>query len=122
MRGSQAVRQQQIRPIGGPREGRALANINRAASAHDTLALSAVEGLSGAAKSLTLIHGSSCIPPHSPCIGTIPARAFEKATRIKIDYVIASIGSPLTRIEMTPVYFNGPGLFDDKLADAGARQ
>ena len=113
-----------------------MANIIRAASRRDVLkisALSTVGGLLGAArahaapKSMTLMHESSFIPPYDAYIKNTMAAAYEKATGIKINYDIVSVGSLQTRIttaaetgsgpDMTCIYFNWPYLFDDKLVD-----
>lgn len=113
-----------------------MANIIRAASRRDVLkisALSTVGGLLGAAlaqaapKSMTLMHESSFIPPYDAFIKTTLAQAYEKATGIKINYDIISVGSLQTRIttaaetnagpDMTCIYFNWPYLFDEKLVD-----
>src|SRR5579863_7739294 len=113
-----------------------MANIIRAASRRDVLtisALSAVGGLLGAAraqaapKMMTLMHESSFIPPYDAYIKTTMAQAYEKATGIKINYDIVSVGSLQTRIttaaetgsgpDMTCIYFNWPYLFDEKLVD-----
>ena len=113
-----------------------MANIIRAASRRDVLsisALSAVGGLLGAArahaapKSMTLMHESSFIPPYDAYIKTTLAQAYEKATGIKINYDVVSVGSLQTRVttaaetgagpDMSTVYFNWPYLFDEKLVD-----
>ncbi|HEX3991050.1 MAG TPA: ABC transporter substrate-binding protein, partial [Acetobacteraceae bacterium] len=113
-----------------------MANIIRAASRRDVLkisALSTVGGLLGAAqahaapKSMTMMHESSFIPPYDAYIKTTMAAAYEKATGIKINYDIVSVGSLQTRVttaaetgsgpDMSCVYFNWPYLFDEKLVD-----
>src|ERR1700679_2706145 len=111
-----------------------MANIIRAASRRDMLkisALSTVGGLLGsgharsAPKSMTFMHESSFIPPYDNYIKTTMAQAYEKATGIKINYDVVSVGSLQTRVttaaqtgsgpDMTCVAFNWPYLFDEKL-------
>jgi multiple sugar transport system substrate-binding protein len=113
-----------------------MANIIGAASRRDVLtisAMSAVGGLLGAAraraapKNLTFMHESSFIPPYDAYIKNTIAPAYEKATGIKINYDIVSVGSLQTRVttaaetgagpDLSTVYFNWPFLFDEKLVD-----
>src|SRR3984957_18829551 len=115
---------------------REMTNIIRAASRRDVLsitALSAVGGLLGAGgahaapKSMTLMHESSFIPPYDAYVKNTLARDYEKATGIKINYDIVSVGSLQTRVttaaetgagpDLSCVYFNWPYLFDEKLVD-----
>src|SRR3954451_13487210 len=113
-----------------------MASIIRAASRRDVLkitALSSVGGLLGATraraavKSMTLMHESSFIPPYDAYFKNPIATAYEKATGIKVNYDLVSVGSLQTRVttaaetgsgpDMSTVYFNWPFLFDQKLVD-----
>ncbi len=113
-----------------------MANIIRAASRRDVLtisAMSAVGGLLGAArahaapKSMTFMHESSFIPAYDAYMKNTIAPAYEKATGIKINYDLVSVGSLQTRVttaaetasgpDMSSVYFNWTYLFDEKLVD-----
>ena len=113
-----------------------MANIIRAASRRDVLkisALSAMGGLLGAGrahaapKSMTFMHESSFIPAYDAYMKNTIAPAYEKATGIKINYDLVSVGSLQTRVttaaetgsgpDMSSVYFNWTYLFDEKLVD-----
>lgn len=113
-----------------------LANIIQAASRRDVLkisAFSAVGGLLGGAragaapKSMTMMHESSFIPAYDAYFKNTLAAAYEKATGIKIQYEIISVGSSQTRVttiaetgagpDMGMLLFNWPFLFDEKLVD-----
>src|ERR1700693_3143514 len=94
-----------------------MANIIHTASRRDVLRLSAlspVGGLLGASpahaapKSMTFMHESSFIPPYDAYIKTTLAQAYEKATGIKINYDIVSVGSLQTRV--TTAAETGAGL------------
>ena len=96
-----------------------MANIIRAASRRDVLtisAMSAVGGLLGAArahaapKSMTFMHESSFIPPYDAYIKTTLAQAYEKATGIKINYDIVSVGSLQTRVTTAAETGAGPDM------------
>ena len=114
-----------------------MANIIQAASRRDVLkisALSMVGGLLGAAragaapKSMTMMHESSFIPAYDAYFKNTLAAAYEKATGIKIQYEVISVGSSQTRVttaaetgsgpDMSMLLFNWPFLFDEKLVDA----
>jgi len=113
-----------------------VANIIKAASRRDVLkisALSAVGGFLGAAqaraapKAMTMMHESSFIPAYDAYFKNKIAPAYEKATGIKINYELVSVGSLQTRVttaaetasgpDMTLMAFNWPFLFDEKLVD-----
>ena len=113
-----------------------MANIVRAASRRDVLKISALAGagaMFGAApgraapKAMTMMHESSFIPAYDAYFKNTIAPAYEKATGIKINYELVSVGSLQTRVttaaetgsgpEMSTVYFNWPFLFDEKLVD-----
>ena len=113
-----------------------LANIIQSASRRDVLkisAFSAIGGLLGAAragaapKSMTMMHESSFIPAYDAYFKNTLAAAYEKATGIKIQYEIISVGSSQTRVttiaetgagpDMGMLLFNWPFLFDEKLVD-----
>src|SRR6478735_5332253 len=80
-----------------------------------------------APKSMTMMHESSFIPPYDAYFKNPIATAYEKATGIKINYDLVSVGSLQTRVttaaetgsgpDMSTVYFNWPFLFDQKLVD-----
>jgi multiple sugar transport system substrate-binding protein len=113
-----------------------MANIIRAASRRDVLTISAMSvmgGLLGAArsqaapKSMTMLHESSFIPAYDAFFKNALAPAYEKATGIKINYEVTSVGSTLTRVstivetgsgpDMANLYQNTAYLFDEKLVD-----
>src|SRR5215813_14175870 len=113
-----------------------MANIIRAASRRDVLKISALAGtgaMFGAAsgraapKAMTMMHESSFIPAYDAYFKNTIAPAYEKATGIKINYELVSVGSLQTRVttvaetgngpDMSTVYFNWPFLFDEKLVD-----
>src|SRR5581483_2849518 len=60
-----------------------------------------------APKSLTMMHESSFIPPFDAFFKGPLAAAYEKATGIKINYDIVSVGGLLTRV--TTAAENGTG-------------
>jgi len=80
-----------------------------------------------APKSLTMMHESSFIPPYDAFFKNNLAAAYEKATGIKVNYEVVSVGSLLTRVttaaenssgpDMTAIGFNWAFLFDDKFVD-----
>ncbi len=80
-----------------------------------------------APKSLTMMHESSFIPPFDAYFKNQLSSAYEKATGIKINYDVVSVGSLLTRVttaaengsgpDLTTVGFNWAFLFDEKLVD-----
>ena len=49
-------------------------------------------------KSLTMMHESSFIPPYDAYFKNQLASAYEKATGIKVNYDVVSVGSLLTRV------------------------
>src|SRR5712671_7209720 len=80
-----------------------------------------------APKSLTMMHESSFIPPYDAYFKNTLAAAYEKATGIKINYEVVSVGSLQTRVttaaennsgpDMTAIGFNWAFLFDEKFVD-----
>src|ERR1051325_5493342 len=84
-------------------------------SRRDVLKLTAAAGagaLLGSAgqaapKSLTMMHESSCIPPYDAFFKNQLASAYEKATGIKVNYEVVSVGSLITRV--TTAAENGTG-------------
>ena len=78
-------------------------------------------------KSLTMMHESSFVPPYDAFFKNKLATAYEKATGIKVNYEVVSVGSLLTRVttaaenasgpDMTAIGFNWAFLFDDKFLD-----
>src|SRR5262249_49483399 len=113
-----------------------MANIIRSASRRDVLKISALAGAGAmlgsapgraAPKAMTMMHESSFIPAYDAYFKNTIAPAYEKATGIKINYELVSVGSLQTRVttaaetaagpEMSTVYFNWPYLFDEKLVD-----
>ena len=78
-------------------------------------------------KSLTMMHESSFVPPYDAFFKNKLAAAYEKATGIKVNYEVVSVGSLLTRVttaaenasgpDMTAIGFNWAFLFDDKFLD-----
>src|ERR1700758_3468598 len=112
-----------------------MANIIRAASRRDVLKITAMAGAGAvlgrtgraAPKAMTTMHESSFIPAYDAYFKNTIAPAYEKATGIKINYELVSVGSLQTRVttaaetgagpEMSTVYFNWPYLFDEKLVD-----
>lgn len=80
-----------------------------------------------AGKPLTMMHESSFIPPFDAFFKKDLAAAYEKATGIKVNYDVVSVGSLLTRVttaaengsgpDMSTVGFNWAFLFDEKLVD-----
>jgi len=113
-----------------------MARIVRAQSRRDVLKTGAVAGLGtllgpvagqAAPKSLTMMHESSFIPPYDAYFKNDLARAYEKATGIKVNYEVVSVGSLLTRVttaaenstgpDLTAIGFNWAYLFDDKFVD-----
>ena len=113
-----------------------MANIIRAASRRDVLKITAMAGagaMFGAApgraapKALTMMHENSFIPAYDAYFKNTLAPAYEKATGIKVNYDLISVGSLQTRVtttaetgsgpDVTLMEFNWPYLFDEKLAD-----
>src|SRR5215813_15100640 len=80
-----------------------------------------------APKALTMMHESSFIPPYDAYFKGPLASAYEKATGIKINYEVVSVGSLQARVttaaennsgpDLTTVGFNWAFLFDEKLVD-----
>src|SRR3954466_13132145 len=80
-----------------------------------------------APKALTMMHESSFVPPYDAFFKNNLAAAYEKATGIKVNYEVVSVGSLQTRVttaaengsgpDMTTVGFNWAFLFDEKLVD-----
>ena len=80
-----------------------------------------------AGKPLTMMHESSFIPPYDAFFKNKLATAYEKATGIKVNYEVVSVGSLLTRVttaaennsgpDMTAIGFNWAYLFDQKFLD-----
>ena len=80
-----------------------------------------------APKSLTMMHESSFIPPYDAFFKNNLAAAYEKATGIKVNYDVVSVGSLLTRVttaaengsgpDMSTIGFNWAFLFDEKFVD-----
>lgn len=113
-----------------------MANIVRSASRRDVLKITALAGAGAmlgpgqgrtAPKAMTMMHESSFIPAYDAYFKNTIAPAYEKATGIKINYELVSVGSLQTRVttvaetgngpDMSTVYFNWPYLFDEKLVD-----
>src|SRR6201996_8195087 len=113
-----------------------MANIIRAVSRRDVLRITALAGagaMTGGApgraapKAMTMMHESSFIPAYDAYFKNTIAPAYEKATGIKINYELVSVGSLQTRVttaaetangpDMSTVYFNWPYLFDERLVD-----
>ncbi|MGH9208180.1 MAG: ABC transporter substrate-binding protein, partial [Acidimicrobiales bacterium] len=79
------------------------------------------------AKSLTLIHESSFIKTFDEYFQKTLAPAYEKATGVKVNYELASVGSLQTRVttiaetgsgpDLTLNFFNWPFLYDEKYVD-----
>lgn len=80
-----------------------------------------------APSSLSFMHESSFIKTYDEYFQKKIVPAYEKATGIKIDYQLISVGSLQTRVttvtetgsgpDMTLLFFNWPFLYDDKLVD-----
>src|SRR3954452_3625194 len=80
-----------------------------------------------APKALTMMHESSFIPPFDAFFKNKLAAAYEKATGIKVNYEVVSVGSLLTRVtttaengsgpDLSTVGFNWAFLFNEKLVD-----
>jgi len=80
-----------------------------------------------APKAMTLVHENSFIPAYDALFKNTIAPAYEKATGIKINYELISVGSLQTRVttvaetgagpDLTLIEFNWPYLFDEKLVD-----
>ena len=76
---------------------------------------------------MTVVHESSFIQPFDDFFKKTLAPAYEKATGIKVDYEVVSVGSLPTRVttiaetgsgpDMTMIGFNWPFLFDEKFVD-----
>ena len=74
-----------------------------------------------------MMHESSFVPPYDAFFKNKLAAAYEKATGIKVNYEVVSVGSLLTRVttaaenssgpDMTAIGFNWAFLFDDKFLD-----
>ena len=96
-------------------------------TAFGAAALAAPGIASAAPKPLTMMHESSFIPPFDAFFKNKLAAAYEKATGIKVNYDIVSVGGLLTRVttaaengtgpDMSTVGFNWAYLFDEKLID-----
>ena len=90
-------------------------------------ALAAPSVARAAPKSLTMMHESSFIPPFDAYFKGPLAAAYEKATGIKINYDIVSVGGLLARVttaaengtgpDLATLGFNWAYLFDEKLVD-----
>ena len=63
-----------------------------------------------APKSLTMMHESSFIPPFDAYFKNQLASAYEKATGIKVNYEVVSVGSLLTRVTTAAENNSGPDL------------
>src|SRR3954451_4540439 len=80
-----------------------------------------------APKALAMMHESSFVPPYDAFFKNNLAAAYEKATGIKVNYEVVSVGSLLTRVttaaengsgpDMTAIGFNWAFLFDEKFVD-----
>ena len=80
-----------------------------------------------APRALTMMHESSFIPPFDAFFKNKLAAAYEKATGVKVNYDIVSVGGLLTRVttaaenatgpDMTAIGFNWAYLFDQKFLD-----
>lgn len=80
-----------------------------------------------AARSLTLVHENSFVPPYDAYFENKLAPAYEKATGIKINHEQISVGSLQSRVtsvaetgsgpDLTLMEFTWPHLFDEKLVD-----
>ena len=83
--------------------------------------------VAAAPKSMTMMHESSFVPPYDAFFKNKLAAAYEKATGIKINYDVVSVGSLQTRVttaaengtgpDMTHIGFNWAFLFDEKFVD-----
>ena len=74
-----------------------------------------------APKALTMMHESSFIPAYDAFFKNTLAPAYEKATGIKVNYEIISVGSTLTRVSTIVETGNGPdmaNLFQNTACDA----
>ncbi len=81
----------------------------------------------GRSEALTMMHESSFIPPFDAFFKKDLSAAYEKATGIKVNYDVVSVGSLLTRVttaaengsgpDLATVGFNWAFLFDEKLVD-----
>jgi multiple sugar transport system substrate-binding protein len=108
----------------------------RPASRRDVLKIAGLAGAGAmfgaqpsraATKSLTLVHENSFIPPYDAYFKNTLAPAYEKATGIKVNYELISVGSLQTRVtsiaetgsgpDLTLMEFNWPYLFDERLVD-----
>src|SRR5262245_41162601 len=113
-----------------------MASIVRGKSRRDVLKGAAAAGVGSlvgptagwaAPKALTMMHESSFIPPYDAFFKNDLAKAYEKATGIKVNYEVVSVGSLLTRVttaaenstgpDLTAIGFNWAFLFDDKFVD-----
>ena len=93
-----------------------MANIVRAASRRDVLKIGSLAGAGAmlgapsgraAPKALTLVHENSFIPAYDAYFKNTLAPAYEKATGIKVNYELISVGSLQTRV--TTVAETGAG-------------
>ncbi len=113
-----------------------MANIIQSALRRDVLKLAGLAGAgamfgrtlaSAAPKSMTLVHENSFIPPYDAYFKDKLAPAYEKATGIKINYELTSVGSLQTRVtsiaetgsgpDLTLMEYDWPYLFDERLVD-----
>ena len=63
-----------------------------------------------APKALTMMHESSFIPPYDAYFKNQLASAYEKATGIKVNYEVVSVGSLLTRVTTAAENGTGPDM------------
>jgi len=110
-----------------------MAEIVGVASRRDVLRLAGAGAMLGALparaapKAMTLMHENSFIPAYDAYFKNTLAPAYEKATGIKINYELLSVGSLQTRVttvaetgsgpELSLIEYNWPYLFDEKLID-----
>src|SRR5204863_4838391 len=73
-------------------------------------ALAAPSIARAAPKALTMMHESSFIPPYDAYFKNQLASAYEKATGIKVNYDVVSVGSLLTRVTTAAENNSGPDL------------
>ena len=112
-----------------------MANIIQAASRRDVLRITAMAGAGGligagaqaAGRPLTFMHENSFIPAYDAYFKNTIAPAYEKATGIKVNYDLVSVGSTQTRVttaaetgsgpDLSLLVFNWAWLYDEKLVD-----
>src|SRR3984893_6936621 len=63
-----------------------------------------------AQKSLTMMHESSFVPPYDAFFKNQLASAYEKATGIKVNYEVVSVGSLQTRVTTAAENGSGPDM------------